>query len=408
MAYQMTVSTEGNAPIGDNRNTEIQFESLSVSSSNFLFSGSEWAFIAGISGLTRSSFSVGYNAFFYQDEIVIDAEKCNAISHDDQMCWAATAANMLYYTNWNWSSSATPVEDDFFSIFIDCFQKGEEFGGKAYYGIDWFITGDYDPMTWDEWDYPQENTGGYYDHIFSSRDYNIAIYLQKEDFSVNALREAKEKLEDGYAVGASFGYYDDKGERVGGHALTVWGMTYDTAFSVSNPNYYTGIIVSDSDDDKSKYSDPQAAPDTLKIISIEYDSSREQYILDPDYAGENRILEELCFLAPNPGFRPRASVTHDYAVKIYRNGSLTSQTNSAFGETLSKSENDIMRVSNGGIANSTTVNSGGFMYISSGGMASNTRINARGEIRIYNGGIANSTTVNTSGRMYISSGGFGV
>ena len=117
MAYQMTVSTEGNAPIGDNQNTEIQFESLSVSSSNFLFSGSEWAFIAGISGLTRSSFSVGYDAFFYQDEIVIDAEKCNAISHDDKMCWAATDANMLYYTNWKWSSSATPMEDDFFSIF---------------------------------------------------------------------------------------------------------------------------------------------------------------------------------------------------------------------------------------------------------------------------------------------------
>ncbi|MBR1953136.1 MAG: hypothetical protein IKA32_11185 [Lentisphaeria bacterium] len=29
----------------------------------------------------------------------------NAISHDDQMCWAATAANMLYYTNWNWSQT---------------------------------------------------------------------------------------------------------------------------------------------------------------------------------------------------------------------------------------------------------------------------------------------------------------
>ena len=47
---------------------------------------------------------------------------------------------------------------------------------------------------------------------------------------------------------------------------------------------------------------------------------------------------------------------------------------------------DSMYISSGGVANSTTVNSGGDMYISSGG-------------------VANGTTVNSGGRMYISSGG---
>ena len=56
-----------------------------------------------------------------------------------------------------------------------------------------------------------------------------------------------------------------------------------------------------------------------------------------------------------------------------------------------------------GVANSTTINSGGSIYISSGGEANSTTVN-EGYMDIYRGGVANSTTVN-GGDMYISSGG---
>ena len=84
--------------------------------------------------------------------------------------------------------------------------------------------------------------------------------------------------------------------------------------------------------------------------------------------------------------------------------------------------NDSMYISNGGEANSTTVNGSGIIYISSGGVANYTTVNDRGSMYISsggvanyttlswamyisNGGVANYTTVNSRGAMYISSGG---
>ena len=67
--------------------------------------------------------------------------------------------------------------------------------------------------------------------------------------------------------------------------------------------------------------------------------------------------------------------------------------------------NDEMRISSGGVANSTTVNSRGSMFIESGGTANSTTVNSGGHMYISSGGVANSTVVNSRGWMYISSGG---
>jgi len=63
-----------------------------------------------------------------------------------------------------------------------------------------------------------------------------------------------------------------------------------------------------------------------------------------------------------------------------------------------------MVIKSGGVANSTTVNSGGYMDIFSGGTANNTTMDG-GWMYISSGGVANSTTVNSGGWMSISSGG---
>ena len=72
--------------------------------------------------------------------------------------------------------------------------------------------------------------------------------------------------------------------------------------------------------------------------------------------------------------------------------------------TTVKSGGD-MYISSGGVANRTTVKSGGDMYISSGGVAISTTVNDGGSMYIDCGGVANSTTVNDGGYMYIASGG---
>ena len=68
-------------------------------------------------------------------------------------------------------------------------------------------------------------------------------------------------------------------------------------------------------------------------------------------------------------------------------------------------ENDSMTVLDGGIANSTTVNSGGRLYVSSGGIADCTTLNSGGNMYISSGGTADSATVNEGGYLRIYSGG---
>ena len=89
---------------------------------------------------------------------------------------------------------------------------------------------------------------------------------------------------------------------------------------------------------------------------------------------------------------------------------------------------DYMYIASGGVANSTTVNSGGSMRISAGGTATAIRenggyvyvadganvtfvsntitgLNLSDRMTVHSNTVANSTTVNSRGSMYISSGG---
>ena len=68
-------------------------------------------------------------------------------------------------------------------------------------------------------------------------------------------------------------------------------------------------------------------------------------------------------------------------------------------------KNDSMVVLDGGIANSTTVNSFGYVHISSGGTANSASINELGFVYVSSGGIANNTTANYDGYLSVTSGG---
>ena len=57
--------------------------------------------------------------------------------------------------------------------------------------------------------------------------------------------------------------------------------------------------------------------------------------------------------------------------------------------------NDFMYVFDGGVANTTTVNTAGSMYIEAGGKANDTIVNASGSMSVA--GTANKTIVNGSG-----------
>ncbi len=90
----------------------------------------------------------------------------------------------------------------------------------------------------------------------------------------------------------------------------------------------------------------------------------------------------------------------DY-VKIYSGGILTS-----FGVAMTGVEliNRSMHISSGGVANSTTINSGGYQTIFEGGTASNTIINSGGNQIIYSDGLANVATINSGGTLNVYGG----
>ena len=118
---------------GNEESISLSFEtnhldgSLSVSAegaekdtaiSTFTISGTKTAFIAGYENLSWSDFKAGYAGDYFQSDLIIDAEKCSSITQDNMMCWAGTAANMLYYTGWILADTASEddVASEFFSI----------------------------------------------------------------------------------------------------------------------------------------------------------------------------------------------------------------------------------------------------------------------------------------------------
>ena len=93
------------------------------------------------------------------------------------------------------------------------------------------------------------------------------------------------------------------------------------------------------------------------------------------------------------------------SVKIYNNGSLVSSGAIIFDAHLNAHDNDEMHISNGGVANNTSMSYYGSMSVFSGGIANNTSVGWIGAMHISNGGVASNTTVNSGGSMYISNGG---
>ena len=94
------------------------------------------------------------------------------------------------------------------------------------------------------------------------------------------------------------------------------------------------------------------------------------------------------------------------AVKTYKTNLLVSAADVMTGKVLvyGGAEN-VMRISNGGVAKTTTVSSGGYIYIYNGGAASGTVVRSAGYVHVSNGGLASGTVVSNFGNLRVSQGG---
>jgi len=214
-----------------------------------------------------------------------DAEKTNVNNDDDLLCWAAASSNILEYTGWGQVGGMTTT-DDMFAHFGAHFTDQ---GGNSTFGFNWWFDGinDRQGAAYAAAGWAQEDVdggGGFYPTL------NHDDYKRWTSIDSTALSTLDTWMHDGYGTTISI-----SGNMA--HAITAWGFEYDT----ENLDYYTGIWVTDSDDDKNN---SPTYPDSLRYYDLVYSSSR--WYLSGGYygTGSTNYISEVCGLQiviPAPG-----------------------------------------------------------------------------------------------------------
>ncbi len=207
---------------------------------------------------------------------------------DDLLCWAAAASNMMEWTGWGFVSTFDDT-DDMFQEYQD---HWTDEGSLIGYGLLWWFNGIViDPG--DGWaSVDVAGSGNFwvpYLYPFYSAEYEGSDTLQYID----------SYLHNGMAVGLAI--YD------GGHAITCWGFNYDSGVDKSTDphNYYKGVWVTDSDDNKGEWT----PPDRLRYYDVTYHDGK--WYMD-NYGG-GWFIERVTGLAPFPGeARPVANAGTSY------------------------------------------------------------------------------------------------
>ena len=204
-----------------------------------------------------------------------DAEKTRAQDDDDQMCWAAVAANMLSWSGWGEPYSGS--EDEIFTYFQNHWTNK---GGNMHYGIEWWFDGtnNYQGDTnFSTWSQVKEPGGGFL------TGYTFDDYYKFSSNDDSALQTIYDYITTGYVVGLSL-----TKSNASGHAITCWGVELDEQSNI------TGIWVTDSDDYAKQ----------LALYSVLYSNSDNRYYLQ-SYHGSNSYaiteVQGLLAAVPLPG-----------------------------------------------------------------------------------------------------------
>ena len=195
----------------------------------------------------------------------IDTEKTRDEDDDDEMCWAASASDILMYTGWGAKVGFTDADSIFESFIAAYDNKGSHpYCAFAWFfnGIDNFYSSDTDAAK--PIDYP--NSGGF----LKEYDFDLLIDDLKDlDLSgAEGLKGLCSHLRDGCGVSLSFDLYDEDGY-YGAHSTTCWGYVADLSYSPDEKEYYTDILITDSDSDELLGVDRREAKDVMSCYALE-------------------------------------------------------------------------------------------------------------------------------------------
>ena len=204
---------------------------------------------------------------------------------DDLLCWAAGAANVLEWTGWGFVPGIVNT-DDMMQHFEDHWYDK---GGYPSYAWNWWFDGT-DPGD-DRIDVPG---GGNY--------WNTALFLLSYDDyeGSDTLQHIDAYLHNGMGVAL---WVKD-----GSHVITCWGFNYDPNYNPDDDpeNYYLGIWVTDSDNDKGLPN----PPDALDYYEVSYHDSN-WYM---DNYGSGWYIKKVYALAAFPEIRPVADAGTPYSI----------------------------------------------------------------------------------------------
>ncbi len=183
---------------------------------------------------------------------------------DDLMCWAAAASNVLQWTGWG-LVAGMDSSDEMFQYFQD---HWTDMGGLAYIGWDWWFDGTNSGPTGGGWSQVDVPGGGFYEGLVPD-DY-IHTRGQGSEAEAKAMSDIDQYSRAGYGVALGiFGTI--------AHAITCWGFNYDDTLSPTDPNYYKGVYITDSDD--------YGPSDSMDYYAVTWDAVSEHYDFDSYYAG---------------------------------------------------------------------------------------------------------------------------
>jgi len=206
-----------------------------------------------------------------------DAEKTAANTEDDDLCWAATTANVLTWTGWGTEAGFADT-DTTFAYFQD---HWTDLSGNIFYGADWWFDGVNDSQGAAGWSQVDVPGGGFWDPPYDFND-----YYQWTSDDAAAMGTVDTYLHSGYGVGLSL-----SGPMA--HQITAWGYDYD---GFGN---YDGVWVTDSDDDKT---DP-TPEDELQYYNVLLSGGR--WYLQDYYGLDTAYISEVHGLDRYPGGEPQ-------------------------------------------------------------------------------------------------------
>ncbi len=284
VTYDSTLFVTSSA--SNSNSTTTSRLSGSYYSAEFRISGTttQWAYLTG---LTADDLTTLENTLTSSDANrqkftgnFIDAEKEWSNYEDDELCWAASLCNMLWYTDWGNAALATDAdgtplfqnEDDLFDYFCDSFT---DFGGHPYYGMEWFLTGDYQVQGDSIWSQNKNpENGAFYDGDYA---FNTDIMYIRSASTNEGMQEMSNALRNGSAISLALNWYTSttETERQGGHAVTAWGYVYDTAYRTTDTSYYAGIFITDSDDTQG--TDARQSLNNLYYNPMTWDNNKKSW-----------------------------------------------------------------------------------------------------------------------------------